>query len=295
MTAFAELAVTTNFSFLRGGSHPEEMVRQAHELGLAGIAVADRNSFAGVVRGHLMAKEVGLQYRVGCRLVFADKIPDIFAWPTDRAAYGRLCRLLTLGKRRAEKGECEIYLSDLIEWSEGLILGVVPGERLDTLLSETLARLAEERPGSVRLMAAMTYGPGDPRAGWFGLRTLASKHRTPLCATNDVHFHHPDRRELQNVLTAIREHVTIAEAGRLLAANAERHLKSSKEMARALPRSFRCDSREHPGFRGIEFSRSMSSDISIRTSRPVRDRHRKRRSSSSRRKVPSGVGRTVLR
>ncbi|MHA1560248.1 MAG: PHP domain-containing protein, partial [Alphaproteobacteria bacterium] len=92
MTAFAELAVTTNFSFLRGGSHPEEMVRQAYELGLAGIAVADRNTFAGVVRGHLMAKEIGLQYRVGCRLVFADKTPDIFAWPTDRAAYGRLCR-----------------------------------------------------------------------------------------------------------------------------------------------------------------------------------------------------------
>ncbi|MHA1560158.1 MAG: error-prone DNA polymerase, partial [Alphaproteobacteria bacterium] len=134
-----------------------------------------------------------------------------------------------LGKRRAEKGECEIYLSDLIDWSEGLILGVMPGERLDAPLSETLVRLAEEHPGPVRLMAAMTYGPGDRRR-LARLRTLASKHRTPLCATNDVHFHHPDRRELQNVLTAIREHVTIAEAGRLLAANAERHLKSTEEM-----------------------------------------------------------------
>ena len=99
MTPFAELCVTTNFSFLRGGSHPEELVRQAQELGLAGIAVTDRNTLAGVVRGHVMAKEAGFPYAVGCRLAFRDSTPDIFAWPTDRAAYGRLCRLLTLPQR----------------------------------------------------------------------------------------------------------------------------------------------------------------------------------------------------
>jgi hypothetical protein len=127
MTAFAELAVTTNFSFLRGGSHPEELVRQAAELGLAGIAVADRNTLAGVVRGHVAAKEAGFRYTVGCRLVFRDRTPDILAWPTNREAYGRLCRLLTLGNRRAEKGQCHLDLADLLEWGEGLILGVVPG------------------------------------------------------------------------------------------------------------------------------------------------------------------------
>src|SRR5438105_8520532 len=134
MTRFAELAVTTNFSFLRGGSHPEELVREAARLGLAGIAVTDRNTLAGVVRGHIAAKEAGFRYAVGCRLVFRDgsptgpapvrgkplalvkspvpeRPPDILAWPTDRAAYGRLCRLLTLGTRRAEKGECHLDLA----------------------------------------------------------------------------------------------------------------------------------------------------------------------------------------
>ena len=127
MTPFAELAVTTNFSFLRGGSHPEEYVRQAAALGLAGVAVADRNTLAGVVRGHLMAKELGIKYAVGCRLVFRDGTPDIIAWPTDRAAYGRLCRLLTAGNRRAEKGQCHLDFADLLEWGEGMMLGVMPG------------------------------------------------------------------------------------------------------------------------------------------------------------------------
>ncbi len=231
MTAFYELAVTSNFSFLRGGSHPEEMVRQAHKLGLAGIAIADRNSFAGVVRGHLMAKEAGLSYRVGVRLVFTDGSPDVFAWPTDRDAYGRLCRLLTLGKRRAEKGDCLLTLADLLDWGEGQMLGVMPGVQLDALLTATLEQLAAAFPGAVRLMAAMTYGPGDRRR-LARLKALAEKHRTPLCATNDVHIHHPDRRPLLDVLTAIRAHVTVAEAGRRLAANAERHLKSAAEMAR---------------------------------------------------------------
>jgi error-prone DNA polymerase len=124
MTPFAELCVATNFSFLHGGSHPEELVRQAAELGLAGIAVADRNSLAGVVRGHVMAKEIGLRYAVGCRLVFRDGTPDILVWPTDRIAYGRLCRLLSAGNFRAEKGHCHLDLADLLEWGEGLMLGV---------------------------------------------------------------------------------------------------------------------------------------------------------------------------
>ncbi|HET7716774.1 MAG TPA: PHP domain-containing protein, partial [Bauldia sp.] len=127
MTPFAELAVTTNFSFLRGASHPEELVARALELGLAGIAVADRNTVAGVVRGHVAAKETGYRYAVGARLAFRDGTPDVLAWPTDRAAWGRLCRLLTLGNRRAEKGDCHLDLPDLLEWGQGTMLGVMPG------------------------------------------------------------------------------------------------------------------------------------------------------------------------
>ena len=100
MNAFAEMAVTTNFSFLRGASHGEELVAQAKALGLAGIGVADRNTLAGLMRAHVAAKEEGLKLAVGARLVFRDGTPDILVYPRDRAAYGRLCRLLTVGNRR---------------------------------------------------------------------------------------------------------------------------------------------------------------------------------------------------
>jgi error-prone DNA polymerase len=208
MTSFAELAVTTNFSFLRGGSHPEELVREAARLGLAGIAVTDRNTLAGVVRGYIAAKEAGFRYAVGCRLVFRDtpqaqpapaqgkplalvkpsepeRPPDILAWPTDRAAYGRLCRLLTLGNRRAEKGACHLDLADLLEWGSGIVLGVMPGERPDASLEATLAALKEAFPGAVRLMANRLNGAGDHRR----LALLARSARrigVPLLATNDV-------------------------------------------------------------------------------------------------------------
>jgi error-prone DNA polymerase len=301
---FAELAVTTNFSFLRGGSHPEELVAAAARLGLAGIAVADRNTLAGVVRGHVAAKEAGFRYAVGCRLVFRDHAPDILAWPTDRAAYGRLCRLLTLGNRRAPKGECHLDLADLLAWGEGLILGVVPGEQernpphparppasppsparregstpfpsggnavrkweaiRDAIRSSehahpsplvgeggaarsavsgegvsypasgnlpaTLAALVDAFPGNVRLMASRLYGAADGRR-LAALDRIARRTGVPLLATNDVLYHTPARRPLQDVITAIREHRTLATAGRRLAQNAERHLKDAAEMAR---------------------------------------------------------------
>jgi error-prone DNA polymerase len=266
MIAFVELAVTTNFSFLRGGSHPEELVAEAARLGLAGIAVADRNTLAGVVRGHVAAKEAGFRYAVGCRLAFRDGTPDILAWPTDRAAYGRLCRLLTLGNRRAEKGDCHLDLADLLAWGEGLMLGVAVGikpatsspavplpggerdrvrgsrqdnpvvaDHLATLqgknLSAALAALADAFPGNVRLMASRLYGPSDHRRIALVDR-IARRHGVPLLATNDVLYHVAARRPLQDVLTAIREHRTLQSAGRLLAQNAERHLKDAAEMAR---------------------------------------------------------------
>jgi error-prone DNA polymerase len=129
MTGYAEFAVTTNFSFLRGASHGEELVMQGKALGLAGLGVADRNSVAGVVRAHQAAKEAGLPFAPGTRLVFCDGTPDILAYPESRAAWGRLTKLLTLGKRRTEKGECVLRRDDLLAHADGLNLVVMP-ERL---------------------------------------------------------------------------------------------------------------------------------------------------------------------
>ena len=104
VATYAELQVTTNFSFLRGASHPEELVVMAPALGLSGIGITDRNSLAGIVRAHLAARAIGLRLVVGCRLDFRDGSPSVLCYPTNRAAYGRLCRLLTIGKRQAGKG-----------------------------------------------------------------------------------------------------------------------------------------------------------------------------------------------
>ncbi len=120
MSDYAELAVTTNFSFLRGASHPEELVEQAAALGLAAIGIADRNSFAGVVRAHVIAKQRGVRLLTGVRLVTMDGF-EVIAYPSDRAAYGRLCRLLTRGNRRAKKGACHLTLDDILEFREGQI------------------------------------------------------------------------------------------------------------------------------------------------------------------------------
>src|SRR5215469_16772593 len=129
MSAYIEFAVTSNFSFLRGASHPEELIVQADHLRLAGVGLADRNSVAGVVRAHLVKREndYKLRYHPGSRLVFTDGTPDIFAYPRDRAAWGRLTRLLTIGNRRAKKGECTLYLDDLFAHAEGLELIVMSG------------------------------------------------------------------------------------------------------------------------------------------------------------------------
>jgi error-prone DNA polymerase len=235
--AYAELAVTTNFSFLRAASHPEELVEQAALLGHSGIGIADRNSVAGVVRAHVMAKERKLRLAVGARLVFADGTPDILAYPSDRAAWGRLMRLLSLGKRRAEKGDCILNFPDLLEKAEGLNLIVIPPVRIvGTGLAALIATLSQRTSKrSLWLGAGFLYRGDDTRR----LRKLAQiAHETfiPLIAVNDVLYHAPERRMLQDVVTCIREHVTIDRAGRRLSLNAERHLKEAHEMARLFAR-----------------------------------------------------------
>ena len=236
--SFAELVAATNYSFLRGASHPADMVGRALELGMAGIGIADRNSVAGVVRAWVALNEACEQARaaleeidfkliVGARLVFADATPDIIAYPATRQGWGRLTRLLTVGNRRAEKGDCILHFADLLEHSDDLLLIVMADETHEFLLR----RLAEARPGAVWLGAAMPRA-GSDRRRLSRLSQLAQRVRVPLLATNDALYASPHDRPLHDVVICIREGVTIQSAGRLLAANAERHLKPPEEMVR---------------------------------------------------------------
>ena len=230
--SYAEFAVTTNFSFLRGASHPEEMVARAAELGLSGIGIADRNTLAGVVRAHTYARDNqekmgGLRLAIGARLVFADGTPDILAYPQNRAAYARLSRLLTCGNLRGSKGHCILHLDDLLDHAEGLQLALMPGPCPD----ETITKLKHSAPQRLWIAAHMTYGRAM-RRDMLARFDLAARHRLPLLATNDVHMHRVERRPLADILTCTREGVTMETAGRRLAVNAERHLKPSREMAR---------------------------------------------------------------
>jgi len=227
---YAELAVTTNYSFLRGASHPGQFVEQAAHLGYAAIGIADRNSLAGVVRAYEAREKLETETRpkllVGARLVFSDGTPDILAYPADRAAYGNLCRLLSLGKSRAPKGECFLTLADLIAHRGGLLLIVMTAADLDGV-KQMLNTLG---PGTW-LAASMLY-TGEDRRRLGVLKKIARETRVPLIAVNDVLYHHQGQRELQDIVTCIREHVTLETAGRRLQANAERHLKPPEEMAR---------------------------------------------------------------
>jgi len=234
--AYAEIGIATNFSFLRGGSHPQSYVHQASELNLSVIGIADRNTLAGVVRAYkeLDNREVLHPPRllVGARIVFIDGTPDILVYPRDRAAYGRLCRLLSRGKLAADKGDCRLTLADLLDFVEGQLCVVSLPHRFDKVSAlRTLDRLTQACPGHVWLAASFLYR-GDDRRRLARLERIAATARVPLLATNEVLYHHPAQRPLQDVLTCIREKITIERIGRGLEANAERHLKPASEMAR---------------------------------------------------------------
>ncbi len=261
--AYVELDARSNFSFLEGGSKADELIVQAHALGLAGIGVCDRNTLAGVVRAHRALRrlkeeddedtialreaygEVRLRYLVGARLVFQDA-GELLVYPRDRAAYGRLCRMLSLGKSRIEaggaapgkddrdrieKGDCRLDFADAAALGEGLIALVPAPERIDAAFAQRLLSWRKAWPDRLYLAAAPRRR-GDDRARLNRLAVLAERAGAPMVATNAVLYHHPDRRPLQDVLTCIREKTTIDEAGFRLEANAERHLKPPLEMAR---------------------------------------------------------------
>ena len=231
MSAYAELAVTSNFSFLRGVSHPQEVVATAAELKLAAIGIADRNSFAGVVRAYdEWKKRKSIKLLVGVRLVSIDGF-EVLAYPKDRQAYGRLCQLLTQGNLKAKKGECHLTFEEILAASEGQILIALPPQTLSDVFTERLSAMVRAAPGRT-FLAGVHYHRGDePRRLGF-LAELGERLNAPLIAVNDVSYHVPQRRPLADVLTCIREKCTIAEAGLKLSVNAERHLKPAAEMAR---------------------------------------------------------------
>lgn len=254
--AFFEIGARTNFSFLKGASKPEEMVLAASLLGLSGLGIADCNSVAGVVRAHSHVRDLTERYQrrqdgheedkdipppcrmqPGARLVFSDPTPDVMAYPMNRKGWGNLCRLLSRGNLRAEKGACILEEWDLLEWGHEMMLAVAPDpirasdDAYLQKLGKVLTLLREKFGHVVYLMLSPCYA-GQDRFVFAAFAAVAAAHRVPLLASNQPLYHLPDRRSLSDVMTAIREHVQISQAGFRLAANGERHLKTGREMAR---------------------------------------------------------------
>ncbi len=229
-SSYVELNVRTNFTFLTGASHPGEYVHRAAALGHPAVAITDCNSVAGVVRAHSEAKKLRHRILVGAELQLADG-QCLVALPTDRDAYGRLTRLITVGRRRAEKGSCMLHMEDVEAHGEGTLFIYVPPEQPGAALALRLARLAAHFSGNVYLAANHLYR-GDDARRIATLAEIAAEARVPLVASNAAIMHAPERRALADVLTCIREKCTIDEAGLRVLKNAERHLKSAAEMRR---------------------------------------------------------------
>jgi error-prone DNA polymerase len=249
---YAELRCKTSFSFLCGASHADELVARAAELGYAALAITDQNTLAGVVRAHMAAKPTGLKLLIGAEITLEDA-PPVLLYAPDLEAYGRLARLITRGCRAAEKGSCRLHLRDLAEHADGLLAAVIPSsvgrisESVQTIRTDSEIRPTEVPPfeslslyrdifGDRSYLAAELHrGPND-EARLERLIHLAKQVRLPLVATNDVHYHDPSRRPLQDVLTAIRYGVTVSELGALRFPNAERHLKAPIQIAELFAR-----------------------------------------------------------
>jgi error-prone DNA polymerase len=229
---YTELQVTSNFSFLRGGSHPDELVEEAKKQGHSAIAITDRNSVAGIVRAHQAAKDFDIRFIPACRLDLIDG-PSLLAYPTDITAWGHLCALLTKGNLRTAKGKCDIYKKDVFEHSGNIKYIVVPPDSLNANFdfdNDFKRDLNEyhQALGTELYIAANRSFNGDDEKRLYRLSRLS----VPMVATNDVHYHNPERRQLQDVVTCVREKCTISNAGFKLHGNAERHLKTPDEMER---------------------------------------------------------------
>ena len=229
MAGYTELQACSNYSFLRGASRIEELMLQAKALGYDALAVTDHNTLAGIARAHARAREVGIRLVVGCRLELTDSLP-VLVYPTDRAAYARLCRLLTLAKSRGGKGTFELSWMELAAAGEGLLLVMLPDMADDNLDAE-LRRMRAAFPGRCHLALGLRRRPGDTLR-LRELSDMAQAARVPAVVTGDVLYHAPQRRILQDVLTCIREGCTIDDVGYRRERFADRHLKAPEEMAR---------------------------------------------------------------
>lgn len=225
---YAELHCRTNYSFLEGASHPDELVARAAELGLKALAITDRHSLAGVVRAHVAAKEAGLKLLIGAEVQPQDH-STVVLLATNRAAYGRLCRMLTAGRQQAPKGECLLTFADVTAHADGLLACVVlDPARLEQQAGE-LPRWREVFGDRCYALAELHRGPRDV-ALLRDFQQLATQAKVPLVAANGVYYHVPERRALQDVLTAIRHRCTVGELGSRRFPNGERHIKSATDM-----------------------------------------------------------------
>ncbi len=230
---YAELQVTSQFSFLRGASSAEELFATAAAMGIEALAVTDRNTLAGIVRAHEAAKETGVRLIVGCRLDLACGM-SVLVYPTDRDAWSRLCRLLSLGKGRAGKGKCHLEWPDLVAYGEGLIAVLVP-DLADDDCGLRLRRLRDAFGDRAYLALSLRRRPNDQMRLW-ELSMLAQRIGVPTVVSNDVLFHEPGRRMLQDVVTAIRHNATIDNLGFRRERHADRYLKPPTEMHRLFAR-----------------------------------------------------------
>ena len=223
---YAELFVTSNFTFLTGASHAEELVACAHKAGLGALAITDRNTFGGIVRGHGAAKEFGLRYIVGLRLALSDG-SDILAYPKDRLAFGRLCRLLTIGKRRTEKCGCDLTIEDVLEWGDGSVLVGLTAPNFEDIMR----RLGDAFGEDVYVGLAPHYD-GDDENRFLARAKLADGLGLSLVTLGDVLMHEARRIRLADILSCLREKITIDRLGHHAQANSERRIKSEFELRR---------------------------------------------------------------
>jgi error-prone DNA polymerase len=230
---YAELQVTTQFSFLRGASSAQELFENAKILGIDAVGVVDRNSLAGIVRALEASRGTGVRLVVGCRLDLTDGM-SILVYPTDRAAYSRLTRLITLGKSRGGKNNCILHWDDVIAYSDGMI-GILVPDLADDVCAMRLRKMADVFADRAYVSLCLRRRPND-QMRLHEISNLATRFKVRTVATNDVLFHEPGRRQLQDIVTCIRTGTTIDDVGFERERHADRYLKPPGEMERLFPR-----------------------------------------------------------